>query len=73
MTLIVLILVAGLNIAASYQATPPKSPKAQGKIKIKRKNNETQEPTVSYGYTSKRIRRQWPSPQDDLQNQDIER
>ena len=66
-TLIALVLVAGLNIA-NHTKKPLQNHLKQlmhgQEKKRKRKNIVTEEPTVSYGYTAKRQRRQWRSPQN---------
>ena len=57
-----LVLVSGLKSAADCQVTPPKYVYNLRKRKKRSSSGSQEEPTVSYGYTNKKERRQWPPP-----------
>ena len=65
-----LVLVSGLNTAAEFQANPPKYSYNLRKRKKRRGSSIQEEPTVSYGHTNKRKRRQWPPPGQVYQTKD---
>ena len=65
-----LVLVSGLNTAAEFQANPPKYSYNLRKRKKRRGSSIQEEPTVSYGHTNKRERRQWPPPGQVYQTKD---
>ena len=57
-----LVLVSGLKAAADFQASPPKYVYNLRKRKKINNSANQEEPIVSYGYTNKKERRQWPPP-----------